>query len=149
MKANDLTSGEASSFQSHSRNIPDGALSHQVMSRTAVSSSHTTGPHGGPNGSLGRVARPANSGREVQPAVSGTGHRVTTKSDPVPSRLSRHVDTEPCELRAASGQGQGHTRWQHSALPMYIVGAVNKSFRRFSDFTEFRQLRFSLAGSDL
>lgn len=139
MKANNLTSGEASSFQGHSRSIPDGAFSRQVMSRTAVSSSNTTGPRGGPNrGPWGGRLVPPNSGWEVQPAVSGTGPQVTTKSDSVPSRLSRHVDTEPCKLRPASDQGQGHTRWQHSALPIYIVGAVNKSFWRFSHFTEFR-----------
>lgn len=108
MKANHLKSGEASSFQGYSRSIPHCAVTITVTSReTALSSSRTTGPGWGPNGrSWGwRYVPPNSRGRsgrrgQLQDAESPSSQTL------FPPRPSHRVDTEPCKLQPASGQGE-------------------------------------------
>lgn len=99
MKANNLKPGAASSFQGHSRNIPDCAFNHvMVMSRrTALRCSRTTSPRWGPNRcSWSWWLTPPNS-RWGGPAGS------------VRNRMRSHHQVRPCPLRAVPSPG--HSTW--------------------------------------
>lgn len=132
-------SGEASSFQGHSRSIPDGAFSrqgHVQDSRQFLT--HNWPTWGSKQGSLGRAARP--SKQQMGGSASSVRNRTPSHHQVRPSPLPTVPSCGHRTLRAeASLRPRTRThRWQNSAFPIYIVGAVNKSFRRFSDLTEFR-----------
>lgn len=132
MKANNLKSGAASSFQGHSRNTPDCAFDRHghVQEDGPPLFTHHQPMLGSKQLFLGLVAHPSKqqTGRcsrqcQGQDAESPPSQALSPPDCPVVQ--TQNLDTEPCVLRPASGQGEaarGHARDKdthaYNALPL-------------------------------
>lgn len=154
MKANHLTSGEASSFQGHSRNIPDGAFSRQGHVQDSCQFlTHNWPTWGSKQESLGRAARP--SKQRTGGSTSSVRNRTPSHHQVRPSPLPTVPSCGHRTLRAEASLRPGTRTHKMAALcPPHLYSWGGKQI--FSEILRLhriqtweRQLSFSLAGSNL